>query len=264
MPSGETSLDDLRGALQPLLDAPASSAVLMDFDGTLAPIVDVPDEAAPLPEVAALLGQLSGRFACVAVVSGRPVAFLRPFFPPEVQLVGQYGLEVLAGDELTEAEVVGAWREVVDDVAATLAAHLPEGLRVENKGYSLTVHFREHPDLEDTARAAALEQARRSGLELRTARRSFELHPPIDVDKGTVVRTVAGSLAAVCFIGDDAGDLAAFDALDDLAIAGVATLRVAVRSGEAPDALLERADVVVADPTEVLTLLAVLAENPAA
>ena len=49
---------------------------------------------------------------------------------------------------------------------------------------------------------------------------SVELHPPVAVDKGTVLAELASGLAAACFIGDDAGDLPAFDALDELAEAG--------------------------------------------
>jgi trehalose 6-phosphate phosphatase len=50
--------------------------VFVDFDGTLAPIVDIPEEARPLPGAAAVLGRLADRYARVAVISGRPVAFL--------------------------------------------------------------------------------------------------------------------------------------------------------------------------------------------
>jgi trehalose 6-phosphate phosphatase len=264
MGAADVEIEELRAALEPLLAAPGKSAVLMDFDGTLAPIVDVPEDAMPLPDAPAMLGQLAGRYACVGVVSGRPLSFLRRFFPAGVLLAGQYGLERLANEELTELEQVGAWREVIDDVASTLAARVPAGLRVEHKGYSITVHYREHPELEDDARRAAAEQARRAGLEVRDARCSIELHPPIDVDKGTVVRSMARSLRAVCFVGDDDGDLSAFDALDDLALDGVATLRVAVRSAEASDELLDRADVIVADPRDVLRLLGVLLDVDAA
>ena len=63
---------------------------------------------------------------------------------------------------------------------------------------------------------------------------SWELHPPIEVDKGTAVLDLADDFAAVAFAGDDVGDLPGFDALDELADRGVATLRIAVDSPEAP------------------------------
>jgi trehalose 6-phosphate phosphatase len=112
----------------------------------------------------------------------------------------------------------------------------------------LTLHYRGHPDLEAEVRKLAERQAARSGLSVRTARMSYELHPPIDVDKGTALHDLADGLDAVCFLGDDRGDLPAFAELERLAADGVVTARIAVRSDEAPDELLERADLVVNGP----------------
>ena len=98
-------------------------------------------------------------------------------------------------------------------------------------------------------------EARRTGLVVHPGRLCFELRPPIERDKGSVVRELAAGLDAACFLGDDEGDLAAFDALDALEGDGLFALRVGVRSAEAPAALLERADVQVAGPTGVMELL---------
>ena len=106
------------------------------------------------------------------------------------------------------------WREVIDDVATVSRATGPEDMQVESKGLSLTLHYRGHPELEGEVRSLAERQAARSGLSLRSARMSYELHPPIDADKGTALHDLAGGLEAVCFIGDDRGDLPAFDAID--------------------------------------------------
>lgn len=48
----------------------------LDFDGTLAPIVDDPAGARPLAGVVDLLEPLAGRFAAVALISGRPAGYL--------------------------------------------------------------------------------------------------------------------------------------------------------------------------------------------
>jgi trehalose 6-phosphate phosphatase len=85
---------------------------------------------------------------------------------------------------------------------------------------------------------------------------SFELRPPVAVDKGTVVAEIVDGLAGACFIGDDVGDLAAFDALDRFrADAGATTIKVAVRSQEAPLELIERADVLLDGPAETVAAL---------
>jgi trehalose 6-phosphate phosphatase len=235
---------------------PAHAGILTDFDGTLSPIVDEPDAARPLDGVPALLEELAHRYAVVAVLSGRPVTFLQQWLPPSLLLSGLYGLEVVRDGVRNDHPSGGMWREVVDDVATVSRATGPREMRVENKGLSLTLHYRGHPELEATVRELAERQAARSGLSIRPARMSFELHPPIPADKGTAVRDLADGLAAVCFLGDDVGDMPAFAELERLANEGVATVRVAVRSEEAPDELLEAADVVVDGPEGARDLLA--------
>lgn len=247
-------------ALRPLLDDPKGAGLFADFDGTLASIVDVPDAAAPLPDVPALLGRLSEVHPRVVVLSGRPVSFLQRFFPPGVVLSGQYGLERFEAGAMVAHPSAERWRPVVAGAAAAATAALPAEVRVEDKGLSLTLHFREHPQREGEVRELAGRLAADAGLLVRDARRSVELHPPIEADKGTALLDLAHKLTSVCFIGDDAGDLPAFDALDDLAIGGSATLRVAVASTEAPAELLERADVVLAGVDEVVALLELLLE----
>ena len=234
---------------------PAHAGILTDFDGTLSPIVEEPDAARPLDGVPDLLDELAQRYALVAVLSGRPVTFLQQFLPPSLLLSGLYGLEVVRNGVRNDHPSGGMWREVIDDVAMVSRATGPRGMRVENKGLSLTLHYRGHPELEDAVRKIASRQAARSGLSTRPARMSIELHPPIPADKGTAVRELAGGLAAVCFLGDDVGDLPAFAELERLADEGVATVRVAVRSDEAPEALLDAADVVVNGPEGARDLL---------
>src|SRR5207244_3594693 len=146
-----TSPDPLLRLLRPFGRHPARSAVLLDFDGALAPIVADPDAARPLPGALAALQRLVGRIGEVAVVSGRPVAFLQNALPgtlvggqgrpesgrdasaaageaaggrgaaspigngavPGVVLVGQHGLErVVAGRREVDPRVA-PWRAAV-------------------------------------------------------------------------------------------------------------------------------------------------------
>ena len=237
---------------------PAHAGILTDFDGTLSAIVDEPDAARPLDGVPELLESLADRYAVVAVLSGRPVSFLQRWLPPSLLLSGLYGLEVVHNGVRDDHPSGGMWREVVDDVATQARAAGPGAMRVESKGLSLTLHYRGHPEIETAVRTLAERQAARSGLTVRPARMSFELHPPIEADKGTAVRAVADDLAAICFLGDDVGDLPAFVELERLASEGVATARIAVRSDEAPAVLLDAADVVVDGPEGARDLLQTL------
>ncbi len=248
-----------------LLAAMAASAgsggVFSDFDGTLSPIVDDPAAARPLPDAADVLGRLAQRFRRVAVVSGRPGAFLAEHLGGRgLTLRGLYGLEPVDTDG-TVRGVAGAdhWRSVLAEVATSGETQLPPEVSVERKGLSVTVHFRRYPDQEGTARRWAEGAASGAGLLLHPARMSFELRPPLPHDKGMVVAELAADLSHVCFLGDDVGDLEAFDALDALADAGATTFRVAVSSDESVPDLLRRADLVVDGAEGALDLLRALA-----
>lgn len=238
---------------EPFRAQPSRAAILTDFDGTLAPIVADPAAAVPLPGAVDVLHRLARRYALVGVVSGRPVSYLVGHLGTDLWLSGLYGLETLDGGRLVEAPEAGIWRPVVG--AAVVSAEEEFGPAVEPKGLSLTVHFRTHPELEPAVRSWAAAEATRRGLVVRSAKASVELHPPVKADKGTVVEAAAAGLDAVCFLGDDVGDLPAFEALDRLAAGGVQVVRVAVSTVEAPRALLARADVVVDGPAGALALL---------
>jgi trehalose 6-phosphate phosphatase len=238
---------------EPFRADPTMAAILTDFDGTLSPIVADPSAARPLPGAVEVLRALAGRYGLVGVVSGRPVAYLAEHLGTGLWLSGLYGLEGIADGERFEAPVAGEWRAVV--VGSVERAIDRFGGLVEPKGLSMTIHFRTRPDLEGEVRAWAAAEAARSGLAVRSAKASLELHPPVTADKGTVVEAAAADLAAVCFLGDDVGDLPAFDGLDRLAATGVHTVRVAVSTPEAPAEVLDRADVVVEGPEGALALL---------
>ena len=250
--------------LDPLAADPAHAAVIIDFDGTLAPIVADPPAATPLPEAAAILARLAGRFGRVAVVSGRPVAFLRTWLPVEgLALFGQYGVERFDGTEVTTDPAAAGWADAVRRAGDEAEAELPD-LFVERKGdVAVGLHWRRHPDLEEAATDLGRRLAAAFGLRLEPGRQTLELRPPLDVDKGTAVEELAADASAALFIGDDRGDLAAFDTLTRLVAEGrlAHAVRVAVRSPETPMELLERADLAVDGPQGALDLLDRLAEQ---
>jgi trehalose 6-phosphate phosphatase len=250
------SPDPLPVLLAPFLARPDRAGIMCDFDGTLSTIVDDPARARPLPGAAAVLGRLADDYRTVAVVSGRPVAFLREHFGGRgLVLSGLYGLEQLRGERIEEAEGASTWRPLVAEVVTRAQGSTGPGVDVEPKGLSVTLHYRNWPGREADTRAWVDAEARRTGLVVHPGRLCFELRPPIGRDKGTVVRELAAGLEAACFLGDDEGDLAAFDALDALERDGLFALRVGVRSDEGPDAILQRSDVQVDGAAGALELL---------
>jgi trehalose 6-phosphate phosphatase len=245
----------LPDVLEPLAGDPGHSALFLDFDGTLAAIVADPADARPEPGVPELLARLAARFALVAVISGRPLSFLEEVLgaPPGVRLFGLYGLGQVGPD-------VGAWEPVMAGVAERARAGAPAGVRVESKGLTVALHWRGAAQGAPWVAAFAAGEEREQGLKVHGGRMVVELTPPVEVDKGTVVRALASNLRAMAVFGDDLGDLPAFAALDELAAQGVAVARVAVADRESAPEVAARADLVVQGAAGAMALLGQLAQ----
>ncbi|HEX6844423.1 MAG TPA: trehalose-phosphatase [Actinomycetota bacterium] len=230
------SLEEVRARL-------AAAAIALDFDGTLAPIVARPEDARPLPGIAEALGALVPRVRRLAVVTGRPTAFVRAHLPVDgVEIFGLYGLEGMP--PLPDAVV-----DAVRDVAAT-----EPGASLEHKRSTVAVHVRGTADpdgAEARLRPLLAAIAGRAGLALLAGKRVLELAPP-GGGKGAAVLEVAGDAEAVLVAGDDLADLDAFVALDGL---DAVVCRVAVLGLETPEELRLRADLVVDGPEGLLELL---------
>lgn len=242
------------------------TALCLDFDGTLAPIVPDPEAARPLEGTMELLGRLAARAAAVAVISGRPAAFLAAQVAVAeaeagaeagVQLLGLYGLEEVRDGQVQMDPALAAAQPAVRAALADLQAApavLESGAYLEDKGNALGVHLRRVAEPERWAApidATVREVASSHGLEILTGKLVWELKPAVRRDKGDAVRQVVASsgASAVLVAGDDRGDLPAFDAVAELAErSGVEGLRIAVGSSEAPPELLASADLVVDGP----------------
>ena len=283
MPTNQENRTTAEQVVAAVASSPAATLLATDFDGTLSLIVDDPDAAVPLPGAAQVLQSLAGSLGELAVVSGRPVEFLvdrlsgqlssagqssagltaadqsaadKPGLPDSLTLVGLYGLQQIRHGVRSDHPEAVAWPERVAALAATAETNGPAGMRVELKGLSITLHYRGQPELLDQVEQYALELAATSGLVARTARMSVELHPPIDVDKGTVLMGLAQHLAGpVLFLGDDVGDLPAFDALDTLSASGLQVFKILAQSEESDDELLRRADLILDGPSAMVAML---------
>lgn len=246
--------------LGPLADDPQHSGLFSDFDGTLAPIVDDPEQAGPVEGVPEVLAALAEKLAKVGIISGRPASFLlRHLGDRGVGMWGLHGLERVEDGEVVPAPGADEWCDAIEEVAAAAERDLGDAVHVERKNVAVTLHFRHAPAEAQRVEEWVKEMAASTGLDKFAGRMSFELRPPVPHGKGHALEEAAQGLQAACFIGDDWGDMAGFDALDRLEADGVRVVRVAVGSAEAPQALLERADHVADGPREVLALLKELA-----
>jgi trehalose 6-phosphate phosphatase len=229
--------------LERLAEEPSRAGLFLDVDGVLAPIVGRPEDARVPAATQEELRRLNARYALVACISGRDGANARAIVGvPELVYVGNHGLEL--------APEASAW-------AARLRAFLDTVTWpwLEDKTLTAALHYRNAPD--ETAARATLEgiaaAAREAGFVARFGRKVLEVLPPLAADKGTAVRHLleAHELPRALYAGDDVTDLDAFNALRGLEVG----VRVAVVSDEGPRQLRERADVVVRDPEEFLSLL---------
>jgi len=235
--------------------------VFVDFDGTLSEIAPHPDAAVAVEGGAAALSKLAAQFAIVAVVTGRPAAEVRARLDvPGVEILGHYGLEHPGATTPSPSGEPAAVRRAVDAAAAAVP-----GAWVEDKGRSLAVHYRAARSPEEAAAALrpGLDRiAADAGLRLLEGKMVLEIAPADTPGKGTVVAREASArrLRACLFAGDDLADLAAFDALDELAADGVATVKVAVDGPETPHELCEAADEIVDGPRGLVELFERLCE----
>jgi trehalose-phosphatase len=238
---------------------------LLDLDGTLAPIAPRPDDAELPPATRRELERLAASPGVhVAIVTGRSVGDARRIVPLEaLWMIGNHGLELVApGGEISVDPQVAPYRPVLSRVARALESSLADipGLMVENKVWSLSVHYR----LVDSAavpriRRTVEELAREDELRMTEGKRIFEVRAPIRVDKGTAVSKLADQLGALAngasllFAGDDVTDEDAFRVLRARSPRAV-TVRVI-----GDDQRLTAAEFIVADTDAMRELLAWLA-----
>lgn len=240
---------------------PGRCALFTDFDGTLSDIIDDPALVEPIAGAGEVLADLANLLGTVAVVSGRPVGFLERFFATPIQLSGLYGLENRTADRLLIDSAALEWLPVMSKTADEAREQFGTE-SVEDKRYSLTVHYRRSAQDADRIQAWATEVAARTGLDARGAKMSVELHPPVERSKGDAVSDMLVGMHAAIYIGDDVGDLPAFarlrDAVDSGELERAATVLVA--NHETVPEMHELATDVVDTPEAALEILKKLSE----
>ena len=264
-----------------LVRASADAVVGLDFDGTLAPIVEDPSSAHIHPDADQVLVDLAMQVRAVAVITGRPAR----------QALDLGGLESVGnaiGDAGKELFVLGQYgnerwtstnRRVIGPRPphglATFLRELPRFLRragaadahVEEKGLAVAIHTRR---MRDPERASEVllpllrDLAASHDLVVEPGRNVVEVRSG-EMHKGLVVERLAEEVdaGAFCFIGDDLGDLEAFEAVAALGKEGMPTLLVCSASAE-ESALVPLSDLVVHGPDGVMAFLRQLTEDAAA
>jgi trehalose 6-phosphate phosphatase len=261
-----------RDGLAAILRDPGAALVAVDYDGVLAPIVADPTNSPPLPGAVPALARVAAAVGSVAVISGRPAPvvvdygqFEREPGLHDLVVFGHYGLQRWDArtGEITTPPPPAGLEAVRSALPALLAEHGVSDAWVEDKIVAVAVHTRRAADPAmafDTLKRPVTDCAQRHGLAVEPGRFVLEVRAP-GVDKGAILRShvAAQSARAVCYIGDDLGDLPAFDAVESMRHNGIAGLTVASGSSEV-SAVAGRADLVVDGPPGVVALLTALAD----
>lgn len=205
-------------------------ALFLDFDGTLVELAPQPEAVIVPPDLPMLLQRLHDRTnGAVATISGRPIAEVDAFLAPvKLPASGAHGAELRdSGDG--EVKVLGAHlsdplRAQIQAIVATLQKRWP-GLRTEDKGTSLAVHYRHAPEAETDLRAAFEALSFGNGWELLAGHRVFEIKAR-GWNKGTAIRQMMEQPAfagrrPIC-IGDDRTDLDGIAAVHAMGGVGIA------------------------------------------
>lgn len=209
----------------PALSSIDRAALFLDLDGTLAPIAARPQDVRPDPRRTSLLERLDraldGR---IAVVSGRTLADIDRILEGRVRAVA-------AVHGLAHRDTEGQIRQAAPHPklpqaieALSLFAEQDVGLLVEDKGLSVTLHYRLAPAFADASGLLARRVAEETGLYLQPGDMVMELRTP-GPSKGDSVREFIGSKtfagATPIFIGDDLTDEHGFTAAREIGGFGI-------------------------------------------
>ena len=190
---------------QDLLETFAWSNVLLafDFDGTLAPLVSAPARAAIRLSTRRLLRRASWLYPCV-VISGRAqadaVARLRGV--GVCRVVGNHGAEPSAAGKAMRRRVQ-QWLPVLQ---ACLSRR--QGVMIEDKGFSVAVHYRQARAKNATRRAILTAARSLNDVRIIGGKLAVNLLVPEARHKGLALEHERARLACdtVIYVGDEDTD----------------------------------------------------------
>jgi trehalose 6-phosphate phosphatase len=193
----------------PTLAAFAASKVLaaFDYDGTLAPIAPDPASAPMRKRTRQLLEAVAEHYPCVVISGRKRTDLVRCLNGVRVShLAGNHGAEPW-GRNAEHVARVRRWRVQLEEQLRSF-----RGIIIEDKKYTLTIHFRHA-----RPRRAALAAVKRAVRALRGVRtipgkETLNLLPRGAVDKGDALERARRLLRCdlVIYVGDDDTDEAAF------------------------------------------------------
>lgn len=187
--------------------ASANVVVVFDFDGTLAPLVDMPSRARIAARTRRLLTR-AARLYPVVVISGRSLhdVLCRLDGIPLWDVAGNHGAEPWGSNAKVES-LVQRW---VPTIKRRLRRN--PGVIVEDKRYSLAIHYRQALDKQRARRRIAQALHDISNFRVLGGRDAVNLIPRGSPHKGVALERARQLLACerAIYVGDDDTDEDAF------------------------------------------------------
>ncbi len=205
--------------------------LLSDYDGTLIPIVGRPELALLAPETRRMLRTLArNRRYTVGIISGRALIDLKEKVDIEgIIYAGNHGLEIEGfGTNFLEpiAEEVRPFFQILSQVLTTTLRGI-RGVLIENKGLSLSVHYRSVDAAEEKTVSDAFHKVTNplhvtGRIRVTRGKKVYEIRPPVDWDKGKAVSWLVAKCKEVkakssilpVYLGDDLTDEDAFKVIE--------------------------------------------------
>ena len=168
--------------------------LFLDFDGTLVPIAQRPGQVQIDSSIRRLVRFLSYRMP-VVVISGRGLKDIRQKIRLDhIFYVGNHGLEMDGPSFHYEMKDALHWKKFVKQLVGKLEKDLSgiSGIFVEDKGYSISIHYRLTPSQYRRKAARLFKTLIQPYLEagrvrLTQGKAVWEVRPPIEWNKGTAV-----------------------------------------------------------------------------
>ncbi|MEM6526824.1 MAG: trehalose-phosphatase [Chloroflexota bacterium] len=200
--------------LKPFIEA-QRIGIISDVDGTLSPIVDNPADAYIHQPGKNALITLRGTEPVVllAFISGRGAKDIHDRVGIEKAVyVGNHGMEQYTGGTLQVNTRVTPYRAKLEKLLADVESIVIEGMEIEDKGPTASVHYRRTANPEQTAadlKPKLTNLASQHGIDLHSGKMVFELRPPVEINKGTAFRDLVKhyKLDAALWMGDDVTDV---------------------------------------------------------
>jgi trehalose 6-phosphate phosphatase len=201
----------------------ADLAILLDVDGTILDLAPTPQSVWVPPDLAEALVRLwQSTGGALAFVSGRQLNDLdRIFSPLQLPAIGGHGAEmrVAAGKTPQQPRIAPLDSELKRKFASI--AEIAPGIVIEDKGYSLALHYRLAPEKGAVVRKSAeliYANLPGNGIELLPGKSMIEIKQ-VGFDKASAVRELMTyapfSGRRPVFIGDDVTDQSVFAAMPE-------------------------------------------------